>query len=234
MSRIRTTYVMLTTMLILMSICITACGKGGSRYSDAYGDDPQAEEYIYEDDRDSNIDEEAVGESDYATTDAVSQATNTLFDWRPLKEYCVQHGLKIEKVRSDQWGYVNSYPAAAWQAVYSVDISNLKSYTLPAPVEQPVMTIDENTIPNPYVKQPIQDKQKEQLEHDIEQLRVMKAVQSAKTNLYYDPKYEEIVDAEIRKDPLCRPYNPATDMPAPSYCRDVKILGVAGTDKSAE
>lgn len=63
-----------------------------------------------------------------ATVIAVEKKLNRKFgkqDWRPLREYCNTNGLHAEKVHDPRWGEATAWPAAAWQAVYGVDLAEL-------------------------------------------------------------------------------------------------------------
>lgn len=60
----------------------------------------------------------------YATILAIQQKTGNTYPYGPLKRYCVQNNLTIEKVDDVRWGKesINSYPKEAWKAVYNIDI----------------------------------------------------------------------------------------------------------------
>lgn len=63
-----------------------------------------------------------------ATVIAVEKKLNRKFgkqDWRPLREYCSANGMRGEKVHDPRWGEATAWPAAAWQAVYGIELSEL-------------------------------------------------------------------------------------------------------------
>lgn len=67
--------------------------------------------------------EEALGRCiEHATISAVDKATKSEYEWRPLKNWCKLNDIKPFKVNDERYGSVSSYPAAAWFAVYKVDI----------------------------------------------------------------------------------------------------------------
>ena len=59
---------------------------------------------------------------DYSTILAVQIQTGNTYPHGPLKAYCIKNNLTIEKVPDARYKEVNSYPAAAWKAVYNIDI----------------------------------------------------------------------------------------------------------------
>ena len=60
-----------------------------------------------------------------ATVLAVERLTGKSYTWPPLNKWCKSHGVKPSKVHDDRYGKVNTYPAQAWNDVYSVDLSSL-------------------------------------------------------------------------------------------------------------
>lgn len=62
---------------------------------------------------------------DYACVLAVQSATKNKYQWQPLKAYCKANDLPPIKVHHEAYGFVNSYPAAAWLAAYGVDVQAL-------------------------------------------------------------------------------------------------------------
>lgn len=66
--------------------------------------------------------------SHHATMIAVEKASGRKFgdhDWRPLKKYCKEHDLHPETVPDNRWGESKAWPAAAWHAVYGIDLREL-------------------------------------------------------------------------------------------------------------
>ncbi len=61
----------------------------------------------------------------HASIKCVEKITKQKYDWRKLKDYCVKHNLKWEKVGDVNYGSVNVYPAEAWMNVYGVDLVEL-------------------------------------------------------------------------------------------------------------
>jgi prophage antirepressor-like protein len=52
------------------------------------------------------------------------------FPWQPLKRWCDENGMEIRKVTAPEncaFSMVNTYPSAAWRAVYGIDIIGLFS-----------------------------------------------------------------------------------------------------------
>lgn len=62
----------------------------------------------------------------WASTGEVSNFTKEKYDWKPLKDYCVQNNLEIMKVKF-QKEYYNVYPNQAWINVYNINLSQFKS-----------------------------------------------------------------------------------------------------------
>lgn len=46
-------------------------------------------------------------------------------DWVPLRRYCKEHGLQAEKVHDPRWGEATAWPAAAWKAVWGIDLQEV-------------------------------------------------------------------------------------------------------------
>ena len=46
-------------------------------------------------------------------------------DWVPLRRYCKEHGLETEKVHDPRWGEATAWPAAAWKAVWGIDLQEV-------------------------------------------------------------------------------------------------------------
>lgn len=64
----------------------------------------------------------------HATMIAVEKASGRKFgdhDWRPLKKYCKEHDLHPEAVPDKRYGESKAWPAAAWHAVYGIDLGEL-------------------------------------------------------------------------------------------------------------
>ncbi|WP_085600353.1 ORF6N domain-containing protein [Pseudomonas sp. B10(2017)] len=64
----------------------------------------------------------------HATVTAVEKAAHRSFGsqgFRPLKNWCDSHGVAAPKVQDLRFGWVRSWPAAAWAAVYQVDLADL-------------------------------------------------------------------------------------------------------------
>ena len=61
----------------------------------------------------------------HASIKCVEKLTKQKYDWRKLKDYCVKHNLKWDKVGDVNYGSVNVYPAEAWMNVYGVDLAEL-------------------------------------------------------------------------------------------------------------
>ena len=45
--------------------------------------------------------------------------------FRPLKNWCAENGVQAPKVHDPRYGWVRSWPAAAWTAVYQIDLADL-------------------------------------------------------------------------------------------------------------
>ncbi|OUM30954.1 hypothetical protein B8W72_16245 [Pseudomonas putida] len=64
----------------------------------------------------------------HATVTAVEKAAHRSFGtqgFRPLKTWCDSHGVTAPKVQDPRFGWVRSWPAAAWAAVYQIDLAEL-------------------------------------------------------------------------------------------------------------
>lgn len=64
----------------------------------------------------------------HATVKAVEKMTRRAFGkqgWRPLRDYCIEHGLESRNVVDEQYGTVKAWPAMAWRAVYGIDLETL-------------------------------------------------------------------------------------------------------------
>lgn len=64
----------------------------------------------------------------HATIIAVEKATGRKFgsqDWRPLRKFCKDKDLPVEKVVDPRWGEVKAWPAEAWNAVYGIDLRSI-------------------------------------------------------------------------------------------------------------
>ncbi|MGE1530853.1 ORF6N domain-containing protein [Pseudomonas putida] len=64
----------------------------------------------------------------HATVTAVERAAHRSFGgqgFRPLKKWCDSHGISAPKVQDPRFGWVRSWPAAAWAAVYQIDLAEL-------------------------------------------------------------------------------------------------------------
>lgn len=63
----------------------------------------------------------------HATILAVKNATGHEHehDWRPLRNWCKERGIKPIEVVDPRWGKVKSWPAQAWLTIHGVDITAL-------------------------------------------------------------------------------------------------------------
>ncbi|WP_256675064.1 Rha family transcriptional regulator [Pseudomonas sp. URMO17WK12:I11] len=65
---------------------------------------------------------------EHATVTAVERAAHRSFGsqgFRPLKNWCDSHGVAAPKVQDPRFGWVRSWPAGAWAAVYQIDLAEL-------------------------------------------------------------------------------------------------------------
>lgn len=63
-----------------------------------------------------------------ATILAVEKALHRKFGaagWRPLRKWCDARGIKVPRVNHPTYGSVFAWPAAAWAAVYNIELSDL-------------------------------------------------------------------------------------------------------------
>ncbi len=63
-----------------------------------------------------------------ATVTAVEKISKRKFGkqgFRPLKNWCAENGVQAQKVHDPRYGWVRSWPAAAWAAVYRIDLADL-------------------------------------------------------------------------------------------------------------
>jgi phage regulator Rha-like protein len=63
-----------------------------------------------------------------ATVTAVEKVSKRKFGkqgFRPLKNWCAENGVQAPKVHDPRYGWVRSWPAAAWAAVYQIDLADL-------------------------------------------------------------------------------------------------------------
>lgn len=63
-----------------------------------------------------------------ATVAAVEKVGKRKFGkqgFRPLKNWCAENGVQAPKVHDPRYGWVRSWPAAAWAAVYQIDLAGL-------------------------------------------------------------------------------------------------------------
>ena len=63
-----------------------------------------------------------------ATVAAVEKVCKRKFGkqgFRPLKNWCAENGVQAPKVHDPRYGWVRSWPAAAWTAVYQIDLADL-------------------------------------------------------------------------------------------------------------
>lgn len=63
-----------------------------------------------------------------ATVTAVEKISKRKFGkqgFRPLKNWCAENGIQAPKVHDPRYGWVRSWPAAAWAAVYHIDLAEL-------------------------------------------------------------------------------------------------------------
>lgn len=61
----------------------------------------------------------------HATVLAVENAMHTAYGWRHLKKWCDANGQQPEDVPDPRYGWVKAWPAAAWLAVFSVNLCEL-------------------------------------------------------------------------------------------------------------
>jgi hypothetical protein len=64
----------------------------------------------------------------HATVIAVEKAARRSFGnqgFRPLKNWCDSHGVAAPKAQDSRYGWVRSWPAAAWAGVYQIDLADL-------------------------------------------------------------------------------------------------------------
>jgi hypothetical protein len=50
--------------------------------------------------------------------------------WRPLRKYCINNNLRIQKIFDANYGDVYTYPSKTWKEVYGIDLNNRKSVLL--------------------------------------------------------------------------------------------------------
>lgn len=63
-----------------------------------------------------------------ATVAAVEKVGKRKFGkqgFRPLKNWCAENGVQAQKVHDPRYGWVRSWPASAWAAVYQIDLADL-------------------------------------------------------------------------------------------------------------
>lgn len=63
-----------------------------------------------------------------ATVAAVEKVFKRKFGkqgFRPLKNWCAENGVQAPKVHDPRYGWVRSWPAAAWAAIYHIDLAEL-------------------------------------------------------------------------------------------------------------
>lgn len=63
-----------------------------------------------------------------ATVAAVEKVCKRKFGkqgFRPLKNWCAENGVQAPKVHDPRYGWVRSWPAAAWAVVYQIDLAEL-------------------------------------------------------------------------------------------------------------
>lgn len=63
-----------------------------------------------------------------ATVAAVEKVGRRKFGkqgFRPLKNWCAENGVQAPKVHDPRYGWVRSWPAAAWAAGYQIDLADL-------------------------------------------------------------------------------------------------------------
>ncbi|MEY2875876.1 MAG: hypothetical protein RLZZ373_3247 [Pseudomonadota bacterium] len=61
----------------------------------------------------------------HATVAAVERALKKTLDWVPLRRWCKVAGLSAVEVPDARFGTVKAWPAAAWKAVYGVDLPGM-------------------------------------------------------------------------------------------------------------
>lgn len=67
---------------------------------------------------------EQIGESkNYASVKAVEKVTGKKFNWRNLKNWCLEHGKAIKDIADANYGSVKIYHKDAWKAVYDIKLT---------------------------------------------------------------------------------------------------------------
>jgi hypothetical protein len=64
----------------------------------------------------------------HATIKAVEKMTKRAFGkqgWRPLRDYCLEHGMVARNVVDEQYGTVKAWPSIAWRDVYGIDLGTV-------------------------------------------------------------------------------------------------------------
>lgn len=70
--------------------------------------------------------EERLGESvKHATITKVENLANGEFKFAPLRKWCRENGVEAVDVPDPRYGSVKAWPAAAWMAIYGVDLKSL-------------------------------------------------------------------------------------------------------------
>ena len=70
-----------------------------------------------------------------ATIRAVNKATGGDYQFKLLKDWCNFTEVQIDRVPDPLYGEVNTYPAAAWRAVYGIDLAKVFAESNYAPRE---------------------------------------------------------------------------------------------------
>ncbi|WP_406706555.1 transcriptional regulator, partial [Sodalis sp.] len=69
---------------------------------------------------------EKLGEClEHSTVLAVKRRTGIEYSWRPLRQWCIEHGVEAITVPDPRYGAVRSWPAEAWMTVHSVNLHAL-------------------------------------------------------------------------------------------------------------
>ncbi|MFT2793656.1 ORF6N domain-containing protein [Serratia sp. T13T92] len=70
--------------------------------------------------------EERLGESvKHATITKVENLTNGEYKFTPLRKWCRENGVEAVDVPDPRYGSVKAWPAAAWMAIYGIDLKSL-------------------------------------------------------------------------------------------------------------
>jgi hypothetical protein len=59
----------------------------------------------------------------FMSTLGMKDLTGKKYDWKPLFRFCMRHGLTVEPMYNESYGYVNAFPVIAWSVVYGIDVN---------------------------------------------------------------------------------------------------------------